>query len=99
MNYGMREAGDRGATQVPGLYAIGDVTGPPMLAHKASHEGIACVEHIARLHAGRPPQALRARAPAIPACVYSHPQSASIGLTEAQARAAHPDVKIGRAHV
>lgn len=96
INHGLIEAGDWGATQEPGLYAIGDVTGPPMLAHKASHEGIACVEHIARLHAGRPPQALRARAPAIPACVYSHPQSASIGLTEAQARAAHPDVKVGK---
>ncbi|AOY94662.1 dihydrolipoyl dehydrogenase [Cupriavidus sp. USMAA2-4] len=79
-----------GRTGEPGLYAIGDVAGPPWLAHKASHEGVICVEHIAGLH----PHALD---PArIPACTYSHPQVASVGLTEAQARALGREVKVGR---
>ncbi|HEY9319753.1 MAG TPA: dihydrolipoyl dehydrogenase [Achromobacter sp.] len=67
-------------TGEPGVYAIGDVAGAPWLAHKASHEGVLCVEAIAGLptHAIDP---LR-----IPACTYSHPQVASIGMTEARAR-------------
>jgi len=77
------------ATNVPGLYAIGDVAGPPWLAHKASHEGIHCVEHIAGKAGPNIP------AP-IPGCTYSTPQIASIGLTEAQAKAAGRKVKIGR---
>lgn len=79
-----------GATDEPGVYAIGDVAGAPMLAHKASHEGVACVEFIAGLRAG--PQS---HSP-IPACVYSHPQSASVGLTEAQARARGRAVRVGK---
>jgi len=77
------------ATNVPGLYAIGDVAGPPWLAHKASHEGIHCVEHIA----GKAGPTIPAP---IPGCTYSTPQIASIGLTEAQAKAAGRKVKVGR---
>ncbi len=78
-----------GATNVAGLYAIGDVVGPPWLAHKASHEGVACVEHIAGFADPHIP------AP-IPACTYSSPQVASVGLTEAQAREKGIEVKVGR---
>lgn len=78
-----------GATGVPGLYAIGDVAGPPWLAHKASHEGVHCIEHIA----GVPSSNLTAP---IPGCTYSTPQIASIGLTEAQAKEKGLEVKVGR---
>jgi dihydrolipoamide dehydrogenase len=77
------------ATNVKGLYAIGDVAGPPWLAHKASHEGVHCVEHIA----GQKPSNLTAP---IPGCTYSTPQIASVGLTEAQAKDAGRKVKVGR---
>jgi len=77
-------------TGVPGLYAIGDVTTPPWLAHKASHEGIICIEKIA----GGNPHPLNADA--IPGCTYCHPQIASVGHTEAQAKAAGYAVKVGR---
>jgi len=80
-----------GMTGEPGIYAIGDVTGTPMLAHKASHEGLACIEHIAGLASGPRP-----KHNPIPSCVYSHPQSAAVGLTEAQARARHGAVKVGK---
>ena len=78
-------------TGEPGLYAIGDLTGPPWLAHKASHEGVICVEkitnqpHVHPLDIGK-----------IPGCTYCHPQVASVGLTEAKAKAAGYDVKVGR---
>jgi dihydrolipoamide dehydrogenase len=78
-------------TDEPGVYAIGDVTGPPWLAHKASHEGIICVEKIAGVPGIHP---LNVRN--IPGCTYSLPQIASIGLTEAQAKAAGHDQKVGR---
>lgn len=78
-----------GATNVPGLYAIGDVAGPPWLAHKASHEGIHCVEFIAGKAGPNIP------AP-IPGCTYSTPQIASVGLTEAQAKKDGREVKVGR---
>jgi dihydrolipoamide dehydrogenase len=81
--------GEHGSTGVPGLYAIGDVAGPPWLAHKASHEGVHCVEHIA----GQAPVAVTSP---IPGCTYSTPQIASAGLTEAQAKAAGREVKVGR---
>jgi len=77
-------------TGVKGLYAIGDVTTPPWLAHKASHEGIICIEKIA----GGNPHPLDANA--IPGCTYCHPQVASVGHTEAQAKAAGYEVKVGR---
>jgi dihydrolipoamide dehydrogenase len=78
-----------GSTNVAGLYAIGDIVGAPWLAHKASHEGVRCVEHIA----GRP--TLATHSP-VPACTYSDPQIASAGLTEAQARERYAKVDIGR---
>jgi len=80
---------DHGSTGVPGLYAIGDVAGPPWLAHKASHEGVHCVEHIA----GLKPTNLTSP---IPGCTYSNPQIASVGLTEAQAKEQGIEVKVGR---
>jgi dihydrolipoamide dehydrogenase len=79
-----------GRTNVAGVFAIGDVAGGPMLAHKAEHEGVACVEAIAGLSA----HALdKAR---IPACTYALPQIASVGLTEEQAKSAGFTLKIGR---
>jgi dihydrolipoamide dehydrogenase len=78
-----------GATGVPGLYAIGDVAGPPWLAHKASHEGVHCVEHIAGLKGS-------GLTSPIPGCTYANPQVASVGLTEAAAKAAGIEVKVGR---
>lgn len=79
-----------GRTNVPGVYAIGDVAGPPMLAHKAEHEGVACVEAISGM---KSPPLEREK---IPGCTYSHPQIASVGLTEAKARAAGHELRIGR---
>jgi dihydrolipoamide dehydrogenase len=80
-----------GRTNVDGLYAIGDVAGPPMLAHKAEHEGIACVEAIAgQSHHEQVDE------PAIPACIFSNPNIASIGMTEAGARAAGLAVRVGK---
>ena len=79
-----------GRTNVPGVYAIGDVAGPPMLAHKAEHEGVICVEHIKGLHV----HAMDKRM--IPGCTYCHPQVASVGLTEAMAKEAGHSVKVGR---
>ncbi|MBF0373764.1 MAG: dihydrolipoyl dehydrogenase, partial [Alphaproteobacteria bacterium] len=78
-------------TGEPGVYAIGDVTAPPWLAHKASHEGVICVENIAGLDHVQPLDVSR-----IPGCTYCHPQIASIGLTEAKARAKGFEVKVGR---
>ena len=79
-----------GRTSVPGLYAIGDVCGPPMLAHKAEHEGTICVEAIA----GRHPHPLDKTM--IPGCTYCQPQVASVGMTEGKAIEAGLKVKIGR---
>jgi dihydrolipoamide dehydrogenase len=79
-----------GRTNVPGIYAIGDVAGPPMLAHKAEHEGVICVEAIKGLE----PHPLDKTM--IPACTYCDPQIASVGLTEAKARDAGFDIKTGR---
>jgi dihydrolipoamide dehydrogenase len=79
-----------GRTGVDGLYAIGDLTGPPWLAHKASHEGIVCVEAIA----GRNPHPFETWN--IPGCTYCRPQVASVGLTEAKAKDAGHEVKIGK---
>ncbi|MFC7473828.1 dihydrolipoyl dehydrogenase [Dankookia sp. GCM10030260] len=77
-------------TGEPGVYAIGDLTGPPWLAHKASHEGVLCVEHIAGMHV-HPLNILN-----IPGCTYCRPQVASVGLTEAAAKAKGHEVKVGR---
>ena len=77
-------------TYVPGVYAIGDVAGHQLLAHKASHEGIVCVEHIAgqghhTVDYGN-----------VPNCTYCHPEVASVGLTEEQAREAGHDIEVGK---
>ena len=79
-----------GRTNVEGIYAIGDVTGPPWLAHKASHEGIVCVEAIA----GKNPHKFETWN--IPGCTYSRPQVASVGLTEAKAKEGDRAVKVGK---
>jgi dihydrolipoamide dehydrogenase len=77
-------------TNVPGIYAIGDVSGPPMLAHKAEHEGVVCVEAIKGLHP-HPMNRLM-----IPGCTYCSPQIASVGLTEQAAREKKIDIRVGR---
>ena len=80
-----------GATGEPGVFAIGDVTGPPWLAHKASHEGIICVEKIAGL---KDVHAIGEGA--VPGCTYCRPQVASVGMTEAAAIEAGHKVRVGR---
>ncbi|MEW6449909.1 MAG: dihydrolipoyl dehydrogenase [Pseudomonadota bacterium] len=77
-------------TNVPGIYAIGDVAGPPMLAHKAEHEGVICVEAIKGLHPHPMDKSL------IPGCTYCHPQVASVGLTEKAAQDKKIDIRVGR---
>ncbi len=100
-NLGLEKLGvktDRGAivvdglsrTNVAGIYAIGDVAGPPLLAHKAEHEGVICVEAIK----GLKPHPMDKRL--IPGCTYCSPQIASVGLTEQTAREQKRDVRIGR---
>jgi dihydrolipoamide dehydrogenase len=89
---------DRGAividgqcrTNVPGIYAIGDVAGPPLLAHKAEHEGVICIEGIKGLN----PHPLNKLL--IPGCTYCYPQIASVGLTEAAAKQNGYDIRVGR---
>jgi dihydrolipoamide dehydrogenase len=78
-------------TGEPGVYAIGDVVGPPWLAHKASHEGIICVEKIAGLNDVHPLDVNK-----IPGCTYCEPQVASIGLTEKAAKEKGYQVKVGK---
>ena len=79
-----------GHTNIAGIYAIGDVAGPPMLAHKAEHEGVICIEGIKGLHV-HPMDKLK-----IPGCTYCHPQVASVGLTEAKAKEQGYTTKVGR---
>jgi dihydrolipoamide dehydrogenase len=79
-----------GKTNVAGIYAIGDVAGPPMLAHKAEHDGAICVEAIKGL---KPHPMEKNR---IPGCTYCHPQIASVGLTEKRAKEEKREVRIGR---
>ena len=101
-NIGLEEAGikvDRGhvvvnewlETAMPGVYAIGDLVGPPWLAHKASHEGVICVEKIAGLAGVHPLDTSN-----IPGCTYCYPQIASVGFTEAAAKQAGHEVRVGR---
>ena len=100
-NLGLEKVGvktERGAivvdalnrTNVPGIYAIGDVAGPPLLAHKAEHEGVICVEAIKGLN----PHPMDKRL--IPGCTYCSPQIASVGLTEQAAKEKKLDVRVGR---
>jgi dihydrolipoamide dehydrogenase len=77
-------------TNVPGIYAIGDVCGPPLLAHKAEHEGVICVEAIKGLH----PHPMDKRL--IPGCTYCSPQIASVGLTEQAAKEKNIEIRVGR---
>jgi dihydrolipoamide dehydrogenase len=77
-------------TGEPGIYAIGDLAGPPWLAHKASHEGVLCVEKIAGKNDVHPMDVRN-----IPGCTYCRPQVASVGLTEARAKEAGHQVKVG----
>src|ERR1700758_4433914 len=77
-------------TNVPGIYAIGDVAGPPMLAHKAEHEGVICVEAIKGLHPHPMDKLL------IPGCTYCSPQIASVGLTEQAAKDKKLEIRVGR---
>src|SRR5262252_3106728 len=79
-----------GRTNVPGIYAIGDVAGPPMLAHKGEHEGVVCVEAIKGLKP-HPLDKLK-----IPGCTYCTPQIASVGLTETAAKAQGREIRVGR---
>ena len=79
------------ATDEPGVFAIGDVAGPPWLAHKASHEGVLCVERIAGVKGVHPLDPKN-----VPGCTYCSPQIASVGLTEAKAKAAGHQIKVGR---
>jgi len=101
-NIGLEDVGvkaDRGhividewcRTGVEGVYAIGDVAGPPWLAHKASHEGVLCVEKIAGVDGVHPLNTSN-----IPGCTYCHPQVASIGMTEQQAKEDGREIKVGR---
>jgi dihydrolipoamide dehydrogenase len=89
---GYVRVGPHQETSVPGVYAIGDVAGPPLLAHKASAEGIVVAEAIA----GQAPHGVDYRA--VPSCTYCHPQVASLGLTEAKAREGGREVRVGRYH-
>lgn len=77
-------------TNVPGVYAIGDVAGNQLLAHKATHEGVVCVEHIAGQGHGTVDYSN------VPNCTYCHPEVASVGLTEKEARDQGHDVEIGK---
>ncbi len=78
-------------TTVPGVYAIGDMTKPPLLAHKASHEAVICVEKIAGVEGIEPLHHM-----AIPGCTYSSPQVASVGYTEQQARDEGLNIRVGK---
>ncbi|PIQ61230.1 MAG: dihydrolipoyl dehydrogenase [Bacteroidetes bacterium CG12_big_fil_rev_8_21_14_0_65_60_17] len=89
-NKGSVKVDGYGQTNVQGIYAIGDVAGPPWLAHKASHEGIICIEHIA----GEDVHALDKSN--IPGCTYCQPQIASVGLTEEKAKEEGYDLKVGK---
>jgi len=79
-----------GRTNVPGIYAIGDVAGPPLLAHKAEHEGVVCIEAIAGLKS-HPIDKRK-----VPGCTYCSPQIASVGLTEKRAKEAGYEVRVGK---
>ena len=90
IDHGFVAVNEFGKTNVDGIYAVGDVAGPPLLAHVASHEGIVSVEHIA----GKKTHGIDKTN--IPSCTYCQPQVASVGLTEEAARAKGYNVKIGR---
>ncbi|HTV31539.1 MAG TPA: dihydrolipoyl dehydrogenase [Methylocella sp.] len=90
IDHGIIQTDGLGRTNVPGIFAIGDIAGPPMLAHKAEHEGVICVEAIKGLD---PPPLDKLK---IPGCTFCFPQIASVGLTESKAKAQGYEVRIGR---
>ncbi|MEO5809518.1 MAG: dihydrolipoyl dehydrogenase [Sphingomicrobium sp.] len=83
-------------TNVPGIWAIGDITAPPWLAHKASHEGVIAAEAIAQALGNKDVRPHAMDAKNIPGCTYCHPQVASVGLTEAKAKEAGHEVRVGK---
>ena len=85
-----------GRTNVPGIWAIGDITAPPWLAHKASHEGVTTAEAIAKELGNKDVHPHPTDAKNIPGCTYCRPQVASVGLTEAKAKESGYDVKVGK---
>ena len=87
---GFIQVDDHLRTNVDGVYAIGDCAGNQLLAHKASHEGIVCVEHIAGEGHGTVDYAN------VPNCTYTHPEVASVGLTEEQAKEAGLEIEVGK---
>ena len=87
---GIIKTDGKGSTNLPGIHAIGDVAGSPMLAHKAEHEGVTCVEKIAGLHVHALDQGK------VPGCTYCQPQVASVGLTEAKAKETGREIRVGR---
>ena len=82
-------------TNVDGLWAIGDITAPPWLAHKASHEGVIAAEAIAQALGNKDVHPHEMDVRNIPGCTYCHPQIASVGLTEAKAKEAGYTLKVG----
>jgi dihydrolipoamide dehydrogenase len=90
------DADPYGRTNVPGLWAIGDVTAPPWLAHKAMHEGVTTAEAIANELGNKQFKPHAADPKNIPGCTYCRPQVASVGLTEAKAKEAGYQVKVGK---
>ncbi|GHD09399.1 dihydrolipoyl dehydrogenase [Tianweitania populi] len=90
LDRGIIKTDGKGSTNVPGIHAIGDVAGAPMLAHKAEHEGVTCVEKIAGLHVHALDKGK------IPGCTYCQPQVASVGLTEAKAKETGREIRVGR---
>jgi dihydrolipoamide dehydrogenase len=95
MDRGFIQIDPYGRTKTPGLWAIGDCTPGPWLAHKASHEGVTCAEAIAQELGNTEVHPHPLDRSAIPGCTYCHPQVASVGLTEAKAKEAGYDIKVG----
>ena len=95
MDRGFIQIDDFGRTGVKGLWAIGDCVPGPWLAHKASHEGVTAAESIARELGNKDVHPHPLDRNAIPGCTYCHPQIASVGLTEAKAKEAGHDIKVG----
>ncbi len=95
MDRGHIKTGPYCATNVPGIWAIGDVTQPPWLAHKASHEGVIAVEAIAQALGNKDVHPHEMDPRNIPGCTYCHPQIASVGLTEAKAKELGYELKVG----
>jgi dihydrolipoamide dehydrogenase len=85
-----------GRTNVPGIWAIGDITAPPWLAHKASHEGVTAAEAIAQELGNKGVHPHPTDPSNIPGCTYCRPQVASVGLTEAKAKEAGYEIKVGK---